>query len=214
MSRAPMEHSYAEHVADGVVHGIGVVAAIVGVLALLIWAALRVPLEAHWPLWLYAVGLLTSFICSAAYNMTLHRKLRPLLRRFDHAAIFLFTAGTYTPMAVIGLGGATGLAIAVAAWSLAVLGVTLKLAFFHRWYRLSFALYLIQGWLGVLAAWPLVQTLPVSVSILLLLGGVVFTIGTIFHHWERLRFNRAIWHSHVLIGAALHYAAVVLIVAR
>lgn len=210
MKHYGLDHSLSEHIADGVMHVIGVAAAIAGATALIVWAALAVPVERLWALVPYAIGLVATFALSAAYNLTLHRKIRAVLRRFDHAAIYLMIAGTYTPMAIIGIGGGRGLALAIAAWGLAAFGMTLKLAFFHRWEKLGFVLYLAQGWLGVLAAWPLMQTLPPAALILLLAGGVTYTVGTIFYHapW---RYSTAIWHGHVLAAAATHYAAVVMI---
>jgi hemolysin III len=210
MHRYGLDHSLPEHIADGVMHAVGVVAAIAGATALLVWAALAVPVERIWPLIPYAAALVASFALSAAYNMTLHRRIRAVLRRFDHAAIYLLIAGTYTPMAIIGLGGGRGLALAIAAWSLAVFGIVLKLGFFHRWPKLGFALYLGQGWLGLVAAWPLVQTLPLSALILIVAGGLTFSLGTIFYA-SSWRFSRAIWHGHVLAAAAAHYAAIILV---
>jgi hemolysin III len=207
-----LDHTLAEHIADGVMHVLGLAAAIAGATALIVWAAFAVPAERLWPLIPYAIGLVASFALSAAYNLTLHLKIRAVLRRFDHAAIYLMIAGTYTPMAIIGIGGGRGLALAIAAWSLAVFGMTLKLAFFHRWPRLGFALYLAQGWLGVLAAWPLMTSLPLAALILLLAGGVTYTLGTIFYA-KAWPFSTAIWHGHVLAAAAAHYAAVVLVTA-
>lgn len=207
-----LDHTRAEHIADGVMHVLGLAAAIAGATALMVWAALAVPAERLWPLIPYAVGLVATFALSAAYNLTLHRRIRAVLRRFDHAAIYLMIAGTYTPMAIIGIGGGRGLALAIAAWSLALFGMTLKLAFFHRWPRLGFALYLAQGWLGVLAAWPLMTSLPLAALILLLVGGVTYTLGTIFYA-KAWPFSKAIWHGHVLAAAAAHYAAVVLVAA-
>lgn len=210
MQRYGLDHTAAEHIADSVMHVLGLVAAIAGATALMVWAALTVPGERLLPLIAYAVGLVATFALSAAYNMTLHRKIRAVLRRFDHAAIYLMIAGTYTPMALIGIGGGRGMALAIAAWSLALVGITLKLAFFQRWPRLGFALYLGQGWLGVLAAWPLMTTLPVAALVLLLVGGLTYTLGTLFYAkgWP---FSTAIWHGLVLAAAATHYAAVILI---
>lgn len=211
MQHHGLDHSLAEHIADGVIHVLGVAAAVAGASALMVWAAFSVPAEKIWPLVFYAVGLIATFSLSAAYNLTFHARIRAVLRRFDHAAIYLMIAGTYTPMAIIGIGGGRGIALAIAAWSLAVFGITLKLAFFHRWPKLGFVLYLAQGWLGVVAAWPLMQSLPLAALILLLIGGVTYTLGTIFYgaNW---RFSRAIWHGHVLAAAATHYAAVILVV--
>ena len=205
-----LEHTQAEHIADGVMHVLGLAFAIAGATALMVWAALAVPPERIWPLIPYVIGLVASFAFSAAYNLTLHRKIRAVLRRFDHAAIYLLIAGTYTPMAIIGISGGRGVALAIAAWSLALFGMTLKLAFFHRWRRLGFALYLGQGWLGVLAAWPLITSLPLSVLILILVGGVTYSAGTIFYA-KAWPFSTAIWHGLVLAAAAIHYAAVILV---
>jgi hemolysin III len=210
MSSHGLDHSLNEHVADAVMHALGVVFAVAGTAALLTWAALAVPADRLWPLIPYAVGLVATFAFSAAYNMTLHVSVRAVLRRFDHAAIYLMIAGTYTPMAIIGLGGGRGLALAVAAWSLAALGIVLKLAWFHRWPRLGFALYLAQGWLGLLALWPMTQALPPVALVLILAGGLTYTIGTLFHH-GRMKYATAIWHAHVLAAAVTHYVAVILI---
>ncbi len=212
MKRYGLTHTLAEHIADGVMHVLGLAAAIAGATALIVWAALAVPADRIWPLIPYVVGLVATFAFSAAYNLTLHQKIRAVLRRFDHAAIYLMIAGTYTPMALIGVGGGRGWALAIAAWGLAVFGITLKLAFFHRWPRLGFILYLGQGWLGVLAAWPMMQSLPPAALILIAAGGLTYTLGTIFYaaNWK---FSTAIWHGHVLAAAAAHYVAVLLIVA-
>ncbi|RME17256.1 MAG: hemolysin III family protein [Alphaproteobacteria bacterium] len=210
MRRFGLEHSLAEHIADGVMHALGVVFAIAGATALLVWAALSVPAERLWPLVPYAAGLIATFALSAAYNMTLHRRLRAVLRRFDHAAIYLMIAGTYTPLALIGIGGGRGVALALAAWALAAVGIVLKLAFFQRWPRLGFGLYLAQGWLGLLALWPMIERLPPAALALIFGGGVIFTVGTIFYA-RGWRFSTAIWHGHVLAAAALHYVAVIVI---
>ena len=211
MTRIELPHSLREHIADGVVHIIGVAAAVAGVSALMVWAALSVPADRIWPLVFYAVGLIATFSLSAAYNLTLHERARRVLRRFDHAAIYLMIAGTYTPMALIGLGGGRGWALAITAWAFAVIGIVMKLAFFHRWPRAGFAMYLGQGWLGMIAAWPLVMTLPVTALVLLVIGGLTYTLGTLFYRAKSLRFSRAIWLGHVLAAAATHYAAVIMI---
>lgn len=205
------EFTLREYIADGVIHGLGVMAAGIGATALVIWAAMAGPMGHMTPIMAYSAGLVASFLLSAAYNMTLHRQARSVLRRFDHAAIFIMIAGTYTPLALIGIGGTNGLALNMAVWTIALVGVTMKLFFFGRFERFTFQLTLMQGWLAVLAIGPLVASFSLSVLILLVGGGVLFTLGTVFHLRDHLPFNRAIWHSHVLVGAAMHYAAVFLI---
>ncbi|MDA5094325.1 hemolysin III family protein [Aliiroseovarius sp. KMU-50] len=205
------EFTIKEYIADGVIHGLGVLAAFAGATALVVWAAHSGPMG-HLPLVaIYAVGLIASFLLSAAYNMTLHREARSVLRRFDHAAIFFLIASTYTPLALVGIGGTNGLALNLAAWTIALVGITLKLFFFGRFERFTFQLMLMQGWLAVLAIGPLIANFSLAILILLVGGGVLFTLGTLFHVRDHLPFNRAIWHSHVLAGAAMHYTAVFMI---
>lgn len=212
MTRFQLPHTPWEHFADGVVHVIGVAFAIAATSALIVWASLRLPVDWIWPLTVYGVGLIATFSFSAAYNLTIHGKVRAVLRRFDHAAIYLMIAGTYTPIGIIGLGGWLGWGLAISSWTLAIVGIVMKLAFFHRWPRAGFFLYLGMGWLGIVAVWPLIQNLNPSVLILLLVGGVTYTAGTIFYHFDRLPYSRAIWHTHVLAAAVIHYVAVLMAV--
>ncbi|PTV94784.1 channel protein (hemolysin III family) [Rhodobacter aestuarii] len=211
MTRHQLAHSFKEHFADGVMHVLGLVFAVAAVSAMMVWAAMAGLGPKIWPLIVYAVGLIASFGFSAGYNLTLYAPARAVLRRFDHAAIYLLIAGTYTPMALIGLGGGLGIAMTATIWTLALIGMVMKLGFFHRGERFGFVLYLAMGWLGVVAIWPLLQALPVAVLILLGTGGVIYTLGTVFYTRKSLPFSRAIWHGHVLAAAATHYAAVVLI---
>lgn len=206
------DFTFEEYVADGVVHGLGVLAALIGSIMLILWASGEIPLGHLKPLTVYGIGMVASFVLSAAYNMTLHTSARSVLRRFDHAAIFLFIAATYTPIALIGIGGSTGMAWAALIWSVALFGMVLKLFFLCRFERTSFMLTLMLGWMGVLMIGPLLATVSLWVLILLVGGGFLFTIGTLFHLRDHWPFNRAIWHVHVLLGAAAHYAAVVKVV--
>lgn len=214
MQRFGVNLSYREYLADAVVHVLGVAAALVGATALIVWAALSTPQPQVLWLVIYATGLVASFAFSAAYNLTLHPRLRPILRRFDHAAIYVMIAGTYTPVALIGIGGTWGGFLAASAWVLALIGAVLKLGFFERVERLGLWLYLGQGWLAVIAVVPMLQSLPVAASVLVGLGGVIYTAGTLVLYRESLRYSQALWHGFVLVGAALHYSAVIALVAH
>lgn len=211
MTRYRPGHSLREHFADGVMHVAGVAIVIAGASGLMVWAAFHKSAAEIWPLAFYATGLLASFSFSAAYNLTLHAPTRAVLRRFDHAAIYLLIAGTYTPLALIGLGGVPGWGLAISAWVIALAGIVMKLGFFGRWNRLGFGMYLAMGWLGIIAAWPMVQALPTLALALIVLGGVIYTVGTLFHLGQSLPFSRAIWHGHVLLAAIAHFIAVVII---
>ena len=211
MTRYQLTHSFREHLADGVVHVLGVAFAVAAVSAMIVWAALSIPSPHIWPLAVYSAGLVTSFGLSAAYNLTLHAPTRAVLRRFDHAAIYMLIAATYTPLALLGMGGAWGWGLTGAVWLMAAIGMVMKLGFFHRSERAGFALYLAMGWLGVIAAWPLFTSLPTSALVLVVVGGLTYTAGTLFYQFERIPFSRAIWHAMVLTAAATHYAAVLVI---
>ncbi len=208
MRKYGLDHTFREHLVDGVVHVIGVAASLIGATALVVWAVLAAPEGYVGPLIIYSVGLIATFSLSAAYNITVHKRTRDILRRFDHAAIFIMIAGTYTPLAFIGIGGVAGVALAVTAWGIAALGVFLKLFYFHRFERATFALYLFHGWLVAFAIVPLLREVPATILILVAAGGVVYTIGTLFHRSDNWAYNRAIWHGFVLTAASLHYGAV------
>jgi hemolysin III len=202
-----------ERVADGCVHVIGVTASLVALTALLI-----VSVKAQAMLWMvallvYGLALVAMFSCSAGYHLVIHPKIKEVFRRLDHAAIFFMIAGTYTPFILIKMNDPWGLTLLAVVWTMAAIGIAIKL-FAPRFLEgLTVALYLVQGW-AVLAAWqPLMSALPGVVLTLLMIGGVLYTVGVVFHLWDRLPYQNAIWHGFVLTAASVHYAAVMVIVA-
>jgi hemolysin III len=199
----------AEFTADRLVHVVGLVAAGVGVLVLAVLAATGGrPIDLI-PVSAYALGLLMMLGFSAAYNIARRSRHRDLLRRFDHAAIFAMIAGTYTPFTTLALSGSWAIGMTILVWTIAGLGIALKLILpQRRWEGLSVALYLVFGWIVLIAVGPLSRALDTSVLVLLAAGGVVYSLGVIFHGWGRLPFQNAIWHGFVLAAAAIHYAAI------
>jgi hemolysin III len=157
----------------------------------------------------YAAGLLAMLSFSAAYNLSADSRRRELLCRLDHAAIFVMIAGTYTPFTVLGLSGGWSTGMTIAVWSIAAAGVAIKLAVpTTRFAGLSTGLYLAFGWLGVVAIGPLLASIHAAVLGLVGAGGVLYSVGAIFHMWQKLPYQKAIWHGFVLVAAAVHYAAV------
>src|SRR5437660_891421 len=130
-----------------------------------------------------------------------------LLRRFDHSAIYLLIAGTYTPFLALLKSGIAWTVLTTGLWSSALAGVLLKIALPGRFDRLSIALYLLMGWSGVMAYQHFIPVVPGMALWLLASGGIFYSLGTIFHLWETLRFQNAIWHGCVLIAASCHYCA-------
>ncbi len=166
----------AEIAADAVVHILGVLLGIVGAGFLLPRIAQATTANAAIALVLYIIGLLAMLGCSATYNLWPPTPRRELLRRFDHAAIFLMIAGTYSPFTLGHIAGSWSIYLAVAVWAIALLGGWLKLAFPRRFERLAIAAYLALGWLGVLAIGPMVRTMPGAVLILIGVGGVLYSL--------------------------------------
>ena len=196
-----------EIIADGIVHAAGVLLALVGAVALVLVAIKMKPFEVA-PTLIYIIGLVTMLVISAAYNMWPISPTKWLLRRFDHSAIYLLIAGTYTPFLALMKSGLAFAGLSIGIWSSALFGVFLKLALPGRFDRLSIALYLLLGWSGVIAYDYFAPAIPSSSLWLLAIGGIFYSLGTIFHLWEQLRFQNAIWHGFVLIAASCHYSAV------
>lgn len=199
-----------EILADGIVHLVGIVGAVAGVGALLGIALLRGEPAEFTAVAIYGGTLLAMFGCSAAYNLVPTERRRELLRRFDHAAIFALIAGTYTPFTVLHLDGWWGAGLTAAIWSAAAVGITLRLWWPSRCEPCFIALYMGLGWIGVVAIGPLVSSLGFATVALIVIGGLLYSTGVIFHAWERLPFQRAVWHGFVVAAAGVHYAAVLL----
>ncbi len=200
----------AEIAADRAVHLVGLPAAIASVAWLVASAAPAATLKQIATLLIYGFGLIGMLAASAAYNLAPPSRAKALLRRLDHAMIFVMIAGTYTPFALNALGPRFGMPLCAAVWALAAAGVGLRLACFQRVERASLALYLGMGWLLLVVIRPLVAALPGGVLALLLGGGVIYSAGTLVHARGdgRVPFHNAIWHAMVLAAAGLHLAAV------
>ena len=208
-SREQRPFTRAELVVDGVVHVLGLIVAIAAGSILLAFAILETAPEAAPALVVYVGSLVAVLGVSLAYNLWPVSPIKKLLARFDQAAIFLFIAGTYTPfLAVLG-GTTTGVLMTTFVWGASLIGVALKLIVPERFGRLAIALYLAIGWSGILVFQSLAQTLPTTTMWLLLAGGVTYSLGIIFHLWEQLKFQNALWHVFVVTGASLHLWAVI-----
>ncbi|MDJ0389160.1 hemolysin III family protein [Roseomonas sp. E05] len=157
---------------------------------------------------LYAAGLLAMLGCSALYNLARETRWRTLLRRLDHSAIFAMIAGTYTPVAWIGIGGLWGWGLLGAVWTGAAGGAALKMAAPARFERASILAYLALGWAGIVALRPLIEALPLRDLLLLAGGGLLYTLGVALHLMTGLRFHNALWHGFVVAAAACHYAVI------
>jgi hemolysin III len=206
---AARDFSPGELVADRAVHIVGLLIGGAGALALTGVAAFEWRGAALLTVIVYSVGLVAMLSFSAAYNLCRRSRHRSVLRRLDHAAIFVMIAGSYTPFTILGLDGAWRIGMTAAVWGLAAIGIAVKLfAPVQRSTGVSAALYLVFGWIGIVAIEPLLHNLSPLVLILLAVGGGLYSIGVIFHALQRLPYQNAIWHGFVLAAAVVHFAAV------
>lgn len=207
-------YSAAEELANCITHGAGALLAAVG-FAVLVVEAVRHGTTVHLvSSVVFGVTLLALYASSTLYHAIRDPGGKRLLRRVDHAAIFLLIAGTYTPFCLVTLRGPWGWTMLGLEWSLAGIGLCCESALRRRWVGLSVGLYILMGWLAAAAIKPLFEALPRGGVVLLIAGGLAYTLGTIFYLTRRIPFNHALWHVAVLAGSVLHYFAVLFYVIR
>lgn len=204
MAHIPPSPSAAELWADAVIHVIGVLFAICALTFLFPHAA---ALDHGLSLIVYGCGLAGMLGASAAYNLW-NGPAKEILRRLDHAMIYVMIAGSYTPFVMLRLNGGTAALLGGVVWIGALVGVTLKLMYPRRFERLSLALYLGLGWALVLGFGPLADSLAGSTLTLLVVGGLLYTAGVPIHLAQRLRYHNAAWHACVLVATICHFAAI------
>ncbi len=201
-----------EELANSLTHGTGAGLSVAGLVLLVIKSA------HHGDAWqvvstaIFGASLVLLYTASTLYHSLRGERLKQVLQKFDHAAIFLLIAGTYTPFVLVTLRGPWGWSLFGVVWGLAVAGVTLKFWLAGRFRLISTLIYLAMGWLVMVAIKPLVAALPAGGLQLLIAGGLCYTGGAVFYLWKRLPYHHAIWHLWVLGGSACHWAAVYLYV--
>jgi hemolysin III len=198
----------AELIADGVVHGIGVFCGLVAATVLIVLTAIYASALDIVVVSVYVAGLLAMLVLSATYNLWPVSRAKWVLRRLDHSAIYLLIAATYTPFIMELKDSVFAMALLAGVWCVAVVGIVLKLVLPGRFDRISVGLYLAMGWSGMMLYHRVVTALPTLALWFVVAGGALYSFGVIFHAWRRLRFQNAIWHCFVLLGAACHYTAV------
>ncbi|MFO8126854.1 PAQR family membrane homeostasis protein TrhA [Yoonia sp.] len=200
-------YARSERIADGTMHAVGVLGAIMGAVVLIVWSSGQATASQIAAISIYGATLIATFVASAFYHMTPWESVRPILRRFDHAAIYLKIAGTYTPLVVL-IGSGFAYAVLAIVWGLAVIGMVLKLFFWRAPGRFGPALYLIMGWLSLALIWSLWPIVPVSAMMLIAIGGLLYTVGVPFYASETMKFSIAIWHGFVVAASACFFAAI------
>jgi hemolysin III len=197
-----------EELFNALTHGLGATAALAGGAVLITLAAL---FGDGWQLTasiVFGITLLLLYVASTLYHAIQHPVVKGRLKVFDHCAIYLLIAGTYTPFTLIGLRGPVGWTLFGVIWALAVFGVIFKLFYTGRFELLSTLVYIAMGWLIIVAAKPAMAALDAWTFGWLLAGGVFYTLGTFFYHRPSMRYSHAVWHMFVIGGSVCHYIAV------
>ncbi|MBT1709383.1 hemolysin III family protein [Fulvivirgaceae bacterium PWU5] len=198
-----------EEIANAITHGLGAVLAAVALVFLIIVAAVKGTAWHVVSFSIFGATLLLLYIASTLYHSLTHDRAKFLFRKFDHMSIYLLIAGTYTPFCLTALHGWVGWTIFGVIWGCAIFGVVLKAFYTGKKEMLSTILYVVMGWMGMLAVKPLYDTLSTQSFIFLLLGGVFYTAGTLFFVRDNIRYFHGIWHLFVLAGSAAHFFSIV-----
>jgi hemolysin III len=206
------EYSIIEEIWHSITHGIGLLLSIIGLTVLIAYATLGGSLAAIVSSAIFGATLIIMYGSSTLYHAISHVRIKSFFQQLDHASIYFLIAGTYTPITLISVGGMLGKSILAIVWTTAIIGVYLKFAYPNRFEKLSLALYLIIGWIIVIASKTLFENMETGGLWLLLAGGLSYTFGIIFFIWDSLPFNHAIWHFFVLGGSTFHYFMVLVFI--
>lgn len=189
-------------------HGIGLIIFFFGVIALMIKAFQYHSPKVFIAFSIYSIGVISMFFASTLYHSAKESKRRNRLKVFDHIAIYLTIAGSYTPMTLLTIPPAWGIPILCTVWLIAACGITLKFFFTGRYSKLSTVIYVLMGWVIVIAFKPLVASMATAGLVWLIAGGLAYTIGAILYQIKGLKFNHAVFHLCVLAGSMCHYIVV------
>lgn len=202
------DYTLGEEIAHSVSHGIGAVLSVAALVTLLM---LAIRYGTAWHILSFAVfgvSLLSVYLASAFYHGVQKPRLRPILRKVDHACIYLLIAGTYTPFVLVSMRSNVGLTMLTTVWAMAVFGIVYKIFFIDRYVVLTTLAYVVMGWMSVLAWQEMVENIPRLGLWFLMIGGGLYTIGVIFYAMTKIRYTHAVWHGFILAASACHFVAV------
>lgn len=198
-----------EEIANSVTHGIGAALSAAGLVTLVVLAVLYGDVWRVVGFSVFGACLLALYLASTLYHAIQHRPAKRILRKCDHAAVYLLIAGTYTPFLLISLRNTIGVPMLAVVWSMALIGILWKIFFTGRYEVIATIVYVLMGWMCLLALRQMVANVPPLGVVLLFAGGIVYTLGVLFYALEKIPYNHAVWHLFVLGGSACHFAAVI-----
>lgn len=201
-------YTLGEEIANAVTHGVGALLAISALVLLVVFSSIYGDPLYIVSFTIYGASLVILYTISTIYHSFPNGTAKNVFEILDHSSIYLLIAGTYTPFTLITLKGTLGWTIFGVVWGMAALGVLFKVFFVKRFVVLSTLMYVVMGWLVVFAMKPLAAALPKNGIIFLVIGGVLYTLGTIFYIRRKMKYHHALWHLFVLGGSAFHFFAV------
>ncbi|MDX1284670.1 MAG: hemolysin III family protein [Draconibacterium sp.] len=200
--------SIREEIFNSITHGIGTLLSIAALVLLVVFAAIKGNAWHVVSFTIFGSTLVLLYLSSTLYHSFTKEKIKNLFARFDHAAIFLLIAGTYTPFVLTTIRGAFGWTLFGIIWGLALIGVVIRSIYLTKFRKLMVGIYLAMGWMFLIAIVPIVRNLPALSIAFLFIGGACYSIGVIFYAWRNLRYGHGIWHLFVLAGSIMHFFSV------
>ena len=205
-----------EEIGNAVSHGVMSLLSLAALPFAAVWAYAHDPdgVLASVSVSVFVISIFLMFLASTLYHAIPHQRAKMWLKKFDHCAIYLLIAGTYTPFLLVGLDSPLARGLMIVIWSLALLGILFKLTIAHRFKILSLVTYLAMGWLSLVVIYEMAVKLAAGSVTLLAVGGVVYSLGVIFYVCKRIPYNHAIWHGFVLGGSVCHFLAIYLYIGQ
>ena len=194
-----------EEIANSITHGLGFGLSVAGLTILVVLASMEGDPWRITSFAIYGSSLTILYLVSTLYHSLTHSRTKAIFRRLDHSAIYLLIAGTYTPVILISLRTTWVLYLLPVVWTMAIIGIYIKIFYIHRYERLTLAFYIFMGWMALIAVKPLFHAIPIESFIWIIVGGFSYTCGVIFYSWIRLPYHHTIWHIFVLVGSISHY---------
>jgi hemolysin III len=200
--------SVGEEIFNSITHGVGVLLSIVALVILVVSAAKYGDTWHLVSFTIFGSSLVLLYLASTLYHSFTKERVKNLFARFDHAAIFILIAGTYTPYLLTVLRGTFGWILFGIIWGLAITGVVIRSIYLTKFRKLMVAVYVIMGWMFVTAIIPMLNSLPAISIVFLFLGGILYSLGVIFYVWRNLKYGHGIWHLFVLAGSIMHFFSI------
>ena len=206
-------YTLAEEIIHSITHGIGTGLSIAGLVILLVLAVLNGDVYQIIGFTIFGASLVLLYLASTLYHGFQQPRVKRIFKIFDHSAIYLLIAGSYTPFLLVAIRGTTGWILLVVVWLIALIGITMKVLFIDRFQVLSVFSYLLMGWLCVFAFQEMMANIPIGGIIWLAAGGILYTVGVIFYALQKIPYMHAVWHFFVLGGSLCHYFSVLFFLA-